>query len=323
MQICISVVVPTFQRPQLLINCLRNLCRQTLNNEKYEVIIVSDGPDMMAKQIVAEYSACSSINIKFLSLPIKKGPAAARNLGWQNARGILIAFTDDDCLPDKKWLENICEHYRNETEIAFTGKVIVPVTERPTDFELNTKGLETGDFVTANCICTKVTLEAVGGFDEAFTAAWREDSDLEFKLLKRKVPIIKLNKAIIVHPVRPAPWGISIQEQRKAVFNALLYKKYPELYRQRIKRNPSWKYYFMVLFFIVFVVSIFLKLTWLAIIAFFGWLYLTMAFVIKRLSAARKTFSHIFEMIVTSIVIPFLSVFWTIYGAIKYRVLFF
>lgn len=68
MQICISVVVPTFQRPQLLINCLRNLCRQTLNNVKYEVIIVSDGPDIMAKQIVAEYSAYSSIVIPFLSV---------------------------------------------------------------------------------------------------------------------------------------------------------------------------------------------------------------------------------------------------------------
>lgn len=323
MQIQVSVIVPTFQRPQLLINCLRHLCRQTLNRQQYEVIIVSDGPDILGKQIVAEYKACSSLNIKFLSLPAKKGPAAARNLGWQNANGILIAFTDDDCLPGKKWLENICKHYNNETEIAFTGKVIVPVSDEPTDFEMNTKGLETGDFVTANCVCTKATLKAIGGFDEAFTIAWREDSDLEFKLLKRKIPIMKLNDAVVVHPVRQAPWGVSIKEQRKAMFNALLFKKYPELYRQRLKRNPSWKYYFIILFFMVFVVSIFLKLTGLAIVTLLGWLYLTIAFVIKRLSATRKTFSHIFEMIATSFVIPFFAVYWTIYGAIKYRVLFF
>lgn len=323
MQIKISVVVPTHQRLQLLINCLRHLNRQTLNHEKYEVIIVSDGPDNLTKQVVAEYSACSSIHITFLTLPAKKGPAAARNLGWKNASGILIAFTDDDCLPTKTWLENIWNHYNNETEIAFTGKVIVPVSDKPTDFELNTKGLETGDLVTANCACTKVTLEAIGGFDEAFTAAWREDSDLEFKLLKRNVSIIKLNDAIVIHPVREARWGVSIKEQRKAMFDALLFKKYPEMYRQRIKKNPSWKYYFIVLFFIVFSVSAFLKLTLLFIIAFSGWLYLTTTFIVKRLSAARKTFSHIFEMIVTSIIIPFLSVYWTIYGAIKYRVLFF
>ncbi|WP_018617163.1 glycosyltransferase [Segetibacter koreensis] len=323
MEIAISVVVPTFQRPQLLISCLRHLCRQTLEREKYEVIIVSDGPDVLAKQIVAEYRTCSSLNIKFLSLPVKKGPAAARNLGWQNAHGILIAFTDDDCLPDKKWLESILNHYKNEPEIAYTGKVIVPVSEQPTDFELNTKGLETGDFVTANCVCTKATLQATGGFDEAFTEAWREDSDLEFKLLNRKVPIVKLNDAIVIHPVRKVAWGVSIKEQRKAMFNALLFKKYPDLFRKRIRKSPNWKYYFIILFFIVLAVSVFLKITLLTVVAFVGWFYLTITFIVKRLIPARKTVSHIFEMIATSVVIPFLSVFWTLYGAIKYRVLFF
>lgn len=323
MKIEISVVVPTFLRPQLLISCLRRLCRQTLNTQKYEVIIVSDGPDILAKQIVAEYQACRSVNIRFLSLPAKKGPAAARNLGWQNANGILIAFTDDDCLPEKTWLENILNHYHHETEIAFAGRVIVPVSDKPTDFELNTKGLETGDFVTANCVCTKATLEATGGFDEAFTEAWREDSDLEFKLLNRKVPIIKLSDAIVIHPVRKAAWGVSIKEQRKAMFNALLFKKYPQLYRRRIKRNPTWKYYFIVLFLIIFVVSVFLKIILLAFVAFICWLYLTTTFAVKRLIATRKTFSHIFEMVVTSLAIPFLSVYWTIYGSIKYRVWFF
>src|SRR4051812_44413694 len=323
MEIEISVIVPTYQRPQLLINCLRHLHRQTLNREKYEVIIVSDGPDVMAKQIVAEYKACSSFNVSFLSLAYKQGPAAARNLGWKNANGILIAFTDDDCLPDKMWLENILNHYDNQREIAFTGKVIVPVSDKPTDFELNTKGLETGDFVTANCVCTKATLQQTGGFDEAFTAAWREDSDLEFKLINRKVPIIKLHDAVVVHPVRQAPWGVSIQEQRKAMFNALLFKKYPVLFRDRIRRRPMWKYYLIILFFVGLLISVFVKWPLFSVITFVGWLYLTSALIVKRLMPARKTFSHIFEMIATSLVIPFLSVFWTIYGSIKYRVLFF
>ena len=322
MEIEISVIVPTYQRPQLLLNCLRHLHRQTLDREKYEVIIVSDGPDMMAKQIVAEYKACSSFNVKFLSLACKQGPAAARNLGWKNASGILIAFTDDDCLPDKMWLENILSHYDKQSEIAFTGKVIVPVSDKPTDFELNTKGLETGDFVTANCACTKAALEATGGFDEAFTTAWREDSDLEFKLINRKVPIIKLHDAVVVHPVRQAPWGVSVKEQRKAMFNALLFKKYPGLFRDRVRRGPTWRYYLIILFLIVFLVSLFLRFELLAIIGFTGWLYLTIAFINKRLRATRKTFSHISEMIATSLVIPFLSVYWTIFGAIKYRVLF-
>ena len=77
--------------------------------------------------------------------------------------------------------------------------------------------------------------------------AWREDSDLEFKLLQKQIPIIHLTEALIVHPVREAPWGISIKEQRKGMYNALLYKKYPELYRKKIQPSPPWNYYIIVL----------------------------------------------------------------------------
>ncbi|MCW3110618.1 MAG: glycosyl transferase family 2, partial [Segetibacter sp.] len=198
-----------------------------------------------------------------------------------------------------------------------------PISGTPTDFELNTKGIETGDFVTANCVVTKATLEVIDGFDEAFATAWREDSDLEFKLLQRSVPIIKLPEAIVVHPVRDAPWGVSIKEQKKTMYNALLFKKYPVLYRQRIKSGPTWIYYFIILFFILFLIAMLLKTKWLVIIALIGWLRLTVTFIFKRLSATRKTRSHIFEMVATSIIIPFLSVYWTLYGAVKYRVLFF
>ena len=201
--------------------------------------------------------------------------------------------------------------------------MIVPVSEKPTDFELNTKGLETGNYVTANCVVTKKTLLAVGGFDEAFTVAWREDSDLEFKLINRKVPIVKINDAVVVHPVRKVRWGVSIAEQKKTMYNALLFKKYPELYRQRIKSSPSWRYYLIILFFVVFVIAALLKLKWICIIAFTAWISLTLNFIGKRLIATRRTTSHIFEMIATSVVIPFLSVYWTLYGAVKYKVLFF
>ncbi len=55
---------------------------------------------------------------------------------------------------------------------------------RPTDYERDAAGLEGAEFVTANCFCRRDALEAVGGFDERFSAAWREDSDLHFALLR-------------------------------------------------------------------------------------------------------------------------------------------
>jgi glycosyltransferase involved in cell wall biosynthesis len=322
-QIEISVVIPTYKRAALLQKCLQALAKQTLAKPQYEIIVVSDGPDTESEQVVKELLSESSAHLQFLSLTHKKGPAAARNLGWQTASGNLIAFTDDDCLPDSNWLQAILSAYNNQSNTAFTGKVIVPVSKKPTDFELNTKGLETGEFVTANCVLTKAALQLISGFDEAFTQAWREDSDIHFKLLRQGIPIIKLQEAIVVHPVRKAPWGVSLKEQKKTMFNALLYKKHPALYRQRIRSKPALSNYVTVLFLLVLLFAAFFKITWIIIFAVVGWISLTAIFIFKRLVNTRKTPVHIFEMVATSIVIPVLSVYWTLYGAIKYKVLFF
>lgn len=317
----ISVVIPTYRRPPLLAKCLQALYYQSFDINGYEVIVVSDGPDEETQQTVAGF-ARMHMPIRFLQLPQKKGPAAARNMGWQHATGILIAFTDDDTIPDKDWLSNIWKAYDGTEKIAYTGKIKVPLSNSPTDYEKNTAGLETADFVTANCICTKKALEIVGGFDERFSMAWREDSDLEFKLLHHHIPIIRHIEAWVVHPVRQAPWGISIKEQKKSMFNALLYKKFPQLYRSKIQRHPKWNYYIMVLSILLLLAGLIYKLKGLSIIAFICWLFLSVQFIWRRLSTTSKNTSHILEMIVTSIIIPFVSVYWRLYGAWKYRVLF-
>lgn len=72
-----------------------------------------------------------------------------------------------------------------------------------------------------------LTPEKVEGFDERFKAAWREDSDLHFKFLEHNIPINKSEKAVVCHPERKASWGVSVSEQKKSLYNALLYKKHP------------------------------------------------------------------------------------------------
>src|SRR4051812_17690574 len=126
MPVKISVVIPTYRRPVLLSHCLGALARQTLDPADYEVIVVSDGPDLVAEQTVRQLAAPPGL--RFLHLPEKKGPAAARNLGWRNASGRLIAFTDDDCLPDANWLRALWEAYTagekaGAEKAAFTGRI--------------------------------------------------------------------------------------------------------------------------------------------------------------------------------------------------------
>ena len=320
----VSIIIPTYQRPGLLRKCLDSIRLQNFSQEEYEVIIVTDGPDekthkMVQQCIVGEFNS----NVSCYSLAQKKGPAAARNVGWKIAKGELILFTDDDCVPDFNWVKNYYNAFTFYAEklIAFTGKIFVPRSTHPTDFELNTAHLETADFVTANCACSKAALEMVDGFDEAFTMAWREDSDLQFKLLKRQIPIIKIEEAEVLHPVRKAPWGVSLKEQKKSMFDALLFKKHPQLYKQRIRSSVLWNYFFMIILLFGFLIAWFYEIKLVALVCLSSWIFLVGLFVMKRLNKASHSFKHITEMVATSILIPFFSMFWNLYGAYKFKAL--
>lgn len=318
----ISVIIPTWRRPSLLIDCLHALSQQYFPVDHFEVIIVSDGDDPTTAAAIHSWQGTGQLQLQYFQLPGKGGPAAARNMGWQNAVGQLVAFTDDDCQPAPDWLENLWCHHRNiKTPAAYSGKVLVPLPAKSalTDHARNTAHLARADFITANCACTRDALLLTGGFDEQFTMAWREDSDLQFKLLQQHIPIQYVATAVVRHPVRPTKWGSSLRDQRKGAFNALLHRKHPALYNERIGQAPSPLYYAMVLSLIAAVgsaaaghpaVAVFLLVLWMI-----AWLY----FAAKRLAGTSHTLSHISEMLVTSAVIPFLSVYWHIYGMIKYR----
>jgi glycosyltransferase involved in cell wall biosynthesis len=291
-----------------------------LNKDNFEIIVVSDGPDEETTAVVNEFN--SIINVRCIALPQKKGPAAARNLGWLSARASVIAFTDDDCQPDSRWLTAILSEIDTNKAQAFTGRVIVPRGHRPTDYELNTAGLEKADFVTANCACTKLALFITGGFDERFSMAWREDSDLEFKLLAHHIPVTRIDSAIVIHPVRKATWGISVKEQKKTLYNALLYRNFPAFYRTRIQAQPPVLYYLIIMCFLLFMVGLISNTPQFILTGGVGWLLFTIYFIMKRLQHTSLSLRHVSEMIFTSILIPFCSVYWQWYGAFKYRVLF-
>lgn len=321
----ISVVIPTYKRPALLRKCLDALRDQTYWRTYYEVIVVSDGPDReteaLIERFVREQPDCA---ILLHQLPAKKGPAAARNYGWKKSSGELIVFTDDDCIPDPFWLEEYATLYQamNERFIAFTGKVVVPVAEKPTDYEKNVAHLATAEFITANCACSRAALELTGGFDEDFPIAWREDSDLEFKLLEKDIPIVHVPEAAICHPVREAGWGISIAEQRKSMFNALLFKKHPQFYRAKIAPGPVWTYYIIILATLAAIIAFVANMPVVAAAALAVWTLVIISFVIRRMSGTSDSLSHRLEMVFTSLVIPYLSVYWTLRGALRYKVFF-
>lgn len=346
----VSVVVPTCGRPQLLQRCLASLVVQQFHPQQVEIIVVDDAVQTdasnrvshvsnLTQSVVAECNAGTrghGPQIRYLP-PLgpaaAHGPAAARNRGWRNARGAIIAFTDDDTQARADWLACGVAAFTGSAlgrslvppvpEVdAVWGRITMPLNGPASDYELDAKGLERAQFVTANCFCRRALLEQVDGFDERFRMAWREDADLYFRLLEQGRRILHVPEAVVVHPIRPAGWGVSLRQQRKILFDALLFKKHPARYREKIRAAPRWDYYAIVTALITGTVAAVLDETTVATVALFVWLMLTMQFVVRRVRPAIKTPSHVLEMIVTSALIPPLAVFWRLAGMLRFRVAF-
>jgi glycosyltransferase involved in cell wall biosynthesis len=362
MSIVASIVVPTYHRTQSLLRCLDALLSQEFEPSEYEILVVDNAASEETRQAVEawieevlsersqsekEYrlspfeergylngsASTATITqesytvltemplIRYIAANGKRGPAAARNRGWRLADGSIIAFTDDDCIPDPEWLRSGVQALQNGSDGAY-GRVIVPLPDRPTDYEKDAAGLERSECITANCFYHRSHLVELDGFDERFSIAWREDSDLYFSLLEKGCDLELVESALVYHPVRPASWGISISQQKKAMFNALLYKKHPRLYRQKIQPRPPWHYYIALAGLLAAISGgLAQNFAWFGS-GLFIWLITTAAFCLSRLRGTSHRPQHVLEMLLTSIVIPPLAIYWRLRGAIRYKVFF-
>jgi GT2 family glycosyltransferase len=298
---------------------------QCFDPARFEIIIVDDRPSGSTRDIVERWqdrlAARGGPTLVYLRSYGPHGPAAARNLGWRAARGEIVAFTDDDTVADPDWLVNGVAAFTEDVDVV-RGRIVMPLDGVPTDYERDAQRLETAEFVTANCLCRKRVLEAVGGFDQRFRLAWREDSDLHFRLLDYGAEIITAPDAVVVHPVRPASWGVSLWQAKKIQFDALLYKKHPQRYRERIRAAPRWDYYLIVAGLLGCLLALFTGHHAVAAAAGLLWLCMTAYFCVQRLRHTSHSPSHVLEMIVTSVLIPPVAVFWRAVGAWRYRAVF-
>ncbi len=89
----ISVIVPTFNRLELLARALESLAAQTLDASRFEVLVVNDC-GMDPGEVVAEFA--DDLRISLLTTPENSGLAATRNVGMAAATGRYVSFLDDD-----------------------------------------------------------------------------------------------------------------------------------------------------------------------------------------------------------------------------------
>lgn len=318
----VSVVIPTYKRHDLLIRCLEALDRQSMSAERFEVIVADDGADRETQTLIESHA--KRARYKLVYVPVSKdppgahGPAVARNAGWRRASADVIAFTDDDCVPDADWLAEGLLVFNDPSCAAAWGRLEMPIPEVPTDYERDASGLASAVFVTANCFVRRAVLKELGGFDERFQVAWREDSDLYFSLLEQDFQVVHASRAVVVHPVRSAPWGISLYQQRKSMFDVLLYKKHPELYSEHVAAYPR-LYLTITTAGLVAALSALANYHSVSAVAASIWLAGTLYFAAQRLRGTSHSLSHICEMLYTSMLLPWLATAYRIVGIYKFR----
>ena len=101
-----SIIIPTYQRPAQLEQCLLAITRLDYPVTQFEVVVVDDGSREHPEKIVAPFAARLSVTLLKAD---HNGPAAARNIGAARAKGEFLVFTDDDCLPLTNWLQILCK----------------------------------------------------------------------------------------------------------------------------------------------------------------------------------------------------------------------
>ncbi|MPY85442.1 MAG: HAD-IIIA family hydrolase [Actinophytocola sp.] len=228
-----TVVIPTTGRDNLaaLLSALDN----------------ADGPRPAEVIVADDRRPGEPLPLPPLSLPVRViasgggGPAAARNAGWRAARTEWIACLDDDVSIGADWPRALV------TDIAALApdcagsqaRLSVPLPERAlTDSERDAAALMTAWWITADMAYRRSVLAELGGFDERFPRAYREDSDLALRV-RRAGYRIEPGERVTRHPVRSEALLTSVRAQRGNADDAVMRHKYGGRWRELVGAGPG------------------------------------------------------------------------------------
>jgi glycosyltransferase involved in cell wall biosynthesis len=200
----ISILLPTFRRPDALKRTLLSLENQSTDKKDYEVIVVDDGSGDETESFLCRFAAMTKLSFMYQVLKKNGGPARARNFGLSRCRGDVVLIIGDDIEAEPDLVaKHIGFHEENPDDVsALLGFVGFPEALQPTSFMrwlasggrkyfFNYQDIPTGgcasplNFYTSNVSVKAVLLNKSGWFDESFAYASHEDLELGFRLAEQ------------------------------------------------------------------------------------------------------------------------------------------
>jgi glycosyltransferase involved in cell wall biosynthesis len=228
----VSVVIPTHGRETRLAFALEALAAQTLDRDRFEVIVVRSAATMPP---FAE--APAGLRVTFLTSDRASRPGQ-RNVGIEAARGELIAFTDDDCRPAPGWLGALLAARDG-------GRGFIQGRTLPDPDEVHLlHGLARSQTVdelgpwypTCNVAYPRALLAELGGFDEEFVAS-SEDTDLALRAIESGADALFAPEALVHHAVLAQPLHGALREGWERWWTApLLFRRHPDHRRHLWRR---------------------------------------------------------------------------------------
>lgn len=174
----ISVIIPTFNRPDLLRQCLEALFEQTLHPSLFEVIVIDNYGCAVSKSILQGLSNSSLIEARYF-YESKPGLMYARHLGARKAKYDFLLYIDDDIIVNRDWLESFYTDLLHFKPVAMGGSIIICWDKEPPawvisheavlgkiDYGPPSRMLNKGQYINGGSFgISKKTLFEVGGFN--------------------------------------------------------------------------------------------------------------------------------------------------------------
>lgn len=202
----VSIVMPTYNRSAIVAETLDSILQLDYPFDRLEVLVIDDGSKDDTPTILSRFQSKAPFAFLFFRQQ-NRGPAAARNLGVNKARGEFIAFTDDDCTAHPQWLNELLKGFESEQVGAVGGAVhsrsrniVARYQEHRQTFAANLSGAEVPPFViTGNSCYRRDTFLSVGGFDEQIKHPGGEDPDLSWRVVASGWMLRYTPKAVVHH----------------------------------------------------------------------------------------------------------------------------